>query len=163
MKGFWVRMKGQARWKLLVTTDLKITFLTAMKYYQTRWSIEVFFRDCKQNLGFSHCQSLDFDAQIANISIVFMNYLILALKKRFQDYETLGVLFMHFKEMMLKRTIVQKIWELLVELFESVFMFLGVEWELYIQTLIYKQDEIIKEMEKSLNTLFSLSHKELSL
>lgn len=92
-----------------------------------------------------------------------MNYLILALKKRFQDYETLGVLFMHFKEMMLKRTIVQKIWELLVELFESVFMFLGVEWELYIQTLIYKQDEIIKEMEKSLNMLFSLSHKELSL
>lgn len=27
-----------------------------------RWSIEVFFKDCKQNIGLNKCQSIDFDA-----------------------------------------------------------------------------------------------------
>ena len=34
MKGFWVRMKGQDSWKLLISTDKKLSFINTMRYYQ---------------------------------------------------------------------------------------------------------------------------------
>ena len=80
-----------------------------MKQYQIRWSIEVFFKDCKQNLHLNSCQSTDFDANIAHISIVFMNYMILSLRKRIDDYETLGGIFREIKEQMLERILLQQI------------------------------------------------------
>ncbi|MFA7615537.1 MAG: transposase [Weeksellaceae bacterium] len=141
MTGYWVRMKGQNTWNLLISTDKKLTFLKAMKNYQIRWSIEVFFRDCKQNLGLQNCQSKDLDAHIATISIVFMNYLVLALKKRFEDYETLGILFRCVKEMILQQTIIQKIWIVILKLFGSVLGNFGIQWELFIRELIANQSE----------------------
>ena len=74
MKAFWIKMKGQQTWKMLICSDQKLTFIKAMKYYQIRWSIEVFFKDCKQNLNLNSCQSTDFDTNIAHISIVFSPY-----------------------------------------------------------------------------------------
>ena len=69
-----------------------------MEYYQIRWSIEVFFKDAKQNLYLGKCQSVDFDTQIAAVSISLMNYMLLALFKRFQSYESLGEIFKAFKD-----------------------------------------------------------------
>lgn len=155
MRGYWVKMNGQNNWKLLVSTNDKLTFTKAMEIYKQRWSIEVFFKDCKQNLGLETCQSKDFDAHIATISIVFMNYMVLALKKRFEDYETLGILFKDFKAIMLKESIIQKIWEILIQLFDSVFAFMGIDWTLFISTLINKQDEVLKNLNNTLNSLCS--------
>jgi IS4 transposase len=66
----WVKMNGQSQWKLLVTTDRKLSFIKAMRYYQIRWSIEVFFKDCKQNLGLNNCQSSDFDFNFVRTSLI---------------------------------------------------------------------------------------------
>jgi len=65
VKAFFVMMNGQSSWKLLITTDDSLSFIKAMKYYQIRWTIEVFFKEAKQNLGLGKCQSNDFDALIA--------------------------------------------------------------------------------------------------
>ena len=46
-------------------------------------------------------------------TIVMMNYMVLNLKKRFEDYETLGELFKHSKELILEQTLVEKIWEII--------------------------------------------------
>lgn len=43
IKLFLVMMNGQTTWKLLVTTDERLSFVKAMEYYQIRWTIEVFF------------------------------------------------------------------------------------------------------------------------
>lgn len=155
MRGYWIRMKGQKNWCLLISTDQKDSFLKAMRTYQIRWSIEVFFRDCKQNLNLGGCQSKDLDAQIADISIVLMNYTVLALKKRFEDYETLGEIFRGFKEMMLKKTLVQKIWSLLIGLFDSVFAEFGIDWNAFIRIFIIKRNHILEEIEKNFSELFS--------
>lgn len=157
MRGFWVRMNGQNTWKLLISTDIKLTFIKAMRYYQNRWAIEVFFRDCKQNLGLENCQSTDLDAHVASISIVFMNYMVLALKKRFEDYETLGMLFRDFKEIMLKQTIIQRIWELLFLFFDSFLVRLNVEWERFISEIINNQQIIENQIEKTFSSLFSVN------
>jgi hypothetical protein len=158
MRGFWVRMKGQNSWKLLITTDTKLSFIATMKYYQVRWSIEVFFKDCKQNLGLNNCQSVDLDAYFAHISIVMMNYMVLNLKKRFEDYETLGGLFKHSKELILEQTLVEKIWDIIIDLYLIIFSELGVDLDFFIQKMI-QMKESIEEMMKNTLSILSLTNK----
>lgn len=159
LMAFWVRMEGQQNWKLLITTDLKLSFINTMKTYQTRWSIEVFFKDCKQSLKLNSCQSKDFDAHIATISLVFMNYTVLSMKKRFEDYETLGQLFKKCKDLILEETLIQRIWQLFQNIFSSIFAKIGVDWESIIAIIIENQDEFIQECNKNFESLFALNIK----
>jgi ABC-type Na+ transport system ATPase subunit NatA len=64
-----------------------------MELYQIRWSIEVFFKECKQYLRLGKAQNIYFVGQIADVSITFITYIILALQKRFRSYETMDALF----------------------------------------------------------------------
>ena len=57
------------KWHGLLTTNLDLSFEQAYKIYSKRWSIEVFFKESKQHLGLGKCQSQDFDAKIASITI----------------------------------------------------------------------------------------------
>jgi hypothetical protein len=148
MKMYWVKMKGQNQWKIIVTSDLNLSFIKTMEYYQIRWSIEVFFKDCKQNLGLNNCQSTDFDAHIAHVTIVFMNYTLLSLRKRFDDYETLGELFRHTKENLLEMTMVNKIWQIIIELYLIVFAELGTDLDTFVQKIIELKEEIEYSLKK---------------
>jgi hypothetical protein len=155
LNAFWIRMKGQDSWKMLVTTDQNISFSTTMEYYQTRWTIEVFFKECKQYFGFNSCQSTDFDSQIASISICFMNFTVLSLKKRFSSYETLGMLFRDCKENLLELTLVEKIKTFLITIFIELFADLGVEWELFIPKIINNEYSFLQNIKNSFDCLFS--------
>lgn len=155
MKAFWVKMKGQENWKMLVTTDTSLTFVKAMKYYQIRWAIEVFFKECKQNMDINNCQSTDFDAYIASITLSFINYTLLGLRKRFDDYETFGELFRDFKDVLLEKNLVEKIWHFIVELYTEIFADLGVNFEMFIENLIINQETVEKLMKVNLQFLFS--------
>ena len=119
-----------------------------MKYYQIRWSIEVFFKDCKQNLGLNGCQSTDFDAHIAHVSIVFMNYMLLSLRKRFDDYETLGELFRHKKEYFLELNMVEKIWQIIIELYLLIFAELGADLDQFVKRVIELKEDIENSLRK---------------
>lgn len=160
LTAFWVKMQGQENWKLLVSTDTNISFIKAMKIYQIRWSIEVFFRDCKQSLKLNSCQSKDLDAHIATISLVFMNYTVLSIKRRFEDYETLGGLFKRCKDLILEQTLIERIWQLFQNIFNSILSILGVDWEKVISTVIHNKQEFIKEWNKNFETLFAFDIKQ---
>lgn len=155
MKAFWVKMKGQENWKMLVTTDTSLTFIKAMKYYQIRWTIEVFFKECKQNMDINNCQSTDFDAYIAGITLSFINYTLLALRKRFDDYETFGELFRAFKDELLEKNLAEKIWYCIVEIYTKIFADLGVDFEIFIENLIKNQDAIENLIKLDFQFLFS--------
>ncbi len=75
---------------MLVTTHTSLSFIKAMKYYQIRYTIKVFFKECKQNININNCQSSDFNAYIASITLSFDNYTLFVLRKRFDNYETIG-------------------------------------------------------------------------
>jgi len=129
-------MNGQEYWKMLVSTDQKLTFTKAMDYYKVRWSIEVFFKDAKQSLNLGKCQSTDFDAQVASISIAFTNYMVLSLTKRFESYETIGEMFRAFKDNMLEQKIMQRIWKLIADLLSSIIAELGADIDAVIGKII---------------------------
>ncbi len=82
------RYPGQREWRAFITTDTSLTFNRMMEIYAIRWTIEVFFRECKQHLGFGTWQSQDFDAQISGTTICFILYTLLAYRKRKVSYES---------------------------------------------------------------------------
>lgn len=133
---YFVKMNGQQNWKMLVSTDQQLPFVKAMDYYQVRWSIEVFFKDAKQNLHLGKCQSTDFDAQVASISIAFTNYMVLSLTKRFESYETIGEMFRAFKDTMLQQNIMQRVWKMIVGLLASIIAEIGAEMDAIIVKII---------------------------
>ena len=64
-----------------------------MEIYQIRWSIEVFFKESKQYLHLSDCQSNTFDAQIADMTISMMQSIMLSYFKRVNYQQKFGGLF----------------------------------------------------------------------
>lgn len=153
-------MKGQENRKLLITTHTGQSFIKTMKSYQIRWSIEVFFKDCKQSLKLNSCQSKDLDAHIATISLVFMNYTLLSIKRRFEDYETLGLLFKKCKKLILKQTLIERIWQLFEKIFNTILLELGIDWEKVITKLIENYDEFMNQYNKSFQILFAIDINE---
>lgn len=157
MKAYWICMKGQHSWKMLISTDTKLTFIDAMKHYQVRWTIEVFFKDCKQKLHLNACQSTDLDAHIATVSIVFMNYMVLAMRKRFDDYETLGGLFTDIKEIIIEDILIKKIWNIFIDAYMLIFSPMGIEWEIFITNLIQNKDELNELILQNFDIFFKLN------
>ncbi|MBP7269205.1 MAG: transposase [Bacteroidia bacterium] len=48
---------GRDKYDLIFTTDLELAPQKVVAYYRSRFQIELLFRDAKQHLGFTHCQS----------------------------------------------------------------------------------------------------------
>jgi len=120
VKLFYSRFYGSKKWRLLITTDLTLTYLRALEIYQIRWSIEVFFKECKQHLGLGKCQSTDFDAQIAETTICMVAYLILNLQKRATNYETIGGIYHESQRHLLELTLWERFWGLLIDLVSQI-------------------------------------------
>lgn len=120
VKLYICRFPYQKEWRIFLSTDVSLDFVDMMKTYSIRWSIEVLFKECKQHLGLCSCQSRDFDAQIASITITFILYNFLTYYRRINDYETLGGLFELIKDDICEKTIAQKLWQLFDELLQVI-------------------------------------------
>ena len=140
VKLFFIRLSKRSKWRLLVTTDISLTFTETFEFYANRWAIEVFFKESKQFLGLGKNQSRDFDAQIAATTISFIQYTILALYKRSEKYETIGGLYRNTKNDITEQLFTDKIRILIVELIETLVQVLNltIEIEETISTLIDK-------------------------
>lgn len=92
----------------------ELNFLEAYKIYSMRWSLEVVFKDCKQNLRLGKYQMLNFSSQIAMTVITAMQYNLLSTARRFTDYETIGGLFKDVMADSVQLTITEKIWDMML-------------------------------------------------
>jgi len=110
------RYPRQKKWRVFITTNTELSFVEMMEIYGIRWSIEVLFRECKQRLQLGKCQSQDFDAQIASVTISFILYTFLAYLKRKDSYETMGELFRLTKQDVCEKNLAEKLWGLFEEM-----------------------------------------------
>jgi len=123
----FTRRGKRGNWKTILSTDLKLSFNETEEIYQIRWTIEVFFKESKQMLGLGKNQSNDFDAQIADSTIVIIQYIFLSLRNRMDKYESLGKLFKNTKAEVIESRLQERLVALLIaildiitELFEQV-------------------------------------------
>jgi len=125
VKLFFVKYGKSTDYEVIVTTDIKLSFIKAFETYQIRWSIEVINKECKQYLSLGCQQSTNMNAQIADATIVFIGYNMLTLSKRFSDYETLGGLFRDIQKDTINLTFFERILPLIVELLTTEAELLG--------------------------------------
>ena len=137
---FFIKMGKNAKWRLLITTDLWIKVRKLLEVYQIRWSIEVFFRDSKQYLQLGKCQSNDFDAQIADTSLIMIRFLMLSFYKRIHHQQSIGGLFEKLSEQIIEATLVQRLWQILIDLLLELSIIERIDIsELFIQILRNKK------------------------
>lgn len=120
VKLFFVKYRGQKKWRLILSANTALSFTRAMEIYQIRWSIEVFFKELKQYLGLNKCQSNHFEAHIAHISMAMILHQALTLKKRVENHATIGQLFRNVKSETLETTIANKLWVLFLKLMSKL-------------------------------------------
>ena len=142
LKIFVTKFKKNKKWRVVATSNLCLNFNTAIKYYSIRWSIEVYFKETKQLLNLGKNQSNCFDAQIAMTTVANLQYIMLALYKRFNAYETIGGMFKEAKDYISEMAIAERIMDLLFDILNFIFEILELDSE-NIEKLIRRilQDE----------------------
>lgn len=95
-------------------------------------------------MALNKCQRTEFDAYIATVTLCFINYMILSMRKRFDDYETFGEIFRVFKDELLEANLVEKIGGLIMQLYVEIFADLKIDMEDFIEIIIHKQESIEK-------------------
>ena len=116
----FTRKGKKGKWKCIISSDISLSVSEILEIYSIRWTIEVFFKECKQSLNLGKGQSNDFDAQIADTTIVMVQYLFLAIQNRIDKYETLGKLFKGTKENLLELRLHQRLIALLIAIIEII-------------------------------------------
>lgn len=113
---FLVKYGNRANFRAILTTNVKLKFSEMMDIYKIRWSIEVFFKECKQYLKLGKYQSINFDGQIASLTITMITHTVLTLEKRFSSYQTMGELFRETQKHLLEITLWERLNMVIVEL-----------------------------------------------
>lgn len=116
LKLFYSKQGTNGKWHVILTTDTDISFIKMIEIYQIRWSIEVFFKESKQLLSLGRCQSNNFDAHIADITMTMIQYILISMRYRFDTYETKWGIFKHISEQTIQYRLSERLWGLFIEL-----------------------------------------------
>lgn len=139
---FFCKRGNNGKWKGVLSTNTKLSFMEAYKIYAMRWSIEVFNHEAKSLLKLGQCQSLSFSAQIASISIAILQYNILSVVKRFESYQTIGGLFNETLSGTLELSVTSKIWALLHEAITEIAEMISADADEFITAVIENNPKI---------------------
>jgi SRSO17 transposase len=81
--------KAKDRNKYLLTNDLELTIPAVIRLYRCRWSIEVMFRDCKQNFALGKCQAhKSITSHLRHTAMAFFAFSIMELLKSKRNITT---------------------------------------------------------------------------
>jgi hypothetical protein len=142
IKLFFSRMSKRGNWHGLLTTNTDLTFEKAYEIYATRWTVEVFFKECKQYLRLGKCESRNFNAQIAATTLCILQYNLLAAVKRFENYESFGALFRQTKAETLEITVKERIWLIITEILTAITKYFEIEPDFFIQQILSENQEL---------------------
>ncbi|GMA70949.1 hypothetical protein GCM10025879_22000 [Leuconostoc litchii] len=106
---------------VLASTDIDLTEDEIIQLYARRWSVEVYFKMCKQYLKLAKYQGISYDGIFAHTTLVAIGYMILAVQEReSKDDRTLGELFYLLIDELSELSVSEAILQLLV-LFQEAF------------------------------------------
>jgi len=142
IKLFFCRMSKKGDWHGLLTTDIKLNFKQAYEIYSTRWTIEVFFKECKQYLRLGKCESRNFDAQIAATTICLLQYNLLAAVRRFEAYESFGALFRQTRSETLEITVKERIWLIITEIMAELAEYMDFEPDILMKHVCAENEKL---------------------
>ncbi len=119
-----------------------------MEVYKIRWTIEVFFKEAKQYLLFGKSQSQDFDAQIADVTLSLIRYILLSYYERTHYGITIGGLFRKLSQASIEENLVADLSAVFMELLMAFAEIAGVDFMTVYESILRQP-----ELQKSLNRL----------
>ena len=140
VKIFLIRFGEHGRWRMLVTTDLQMSFTSIMEVYKIRWTIEVFFKECKQYLLLGKCQSQDFDAQITDTTLSLIRYLLLSYYERTHYGITIGGLFRKLSQAAVQENLLADISVNFIDLLQIFAELAGIDFITFYEELLRNPD-----------------------
>ena len=141
---FFIRYGSNRNWNIIITTDLNMDIKKCFETYQIRWNIEVLMKESKGYLGLGKYQGRDFDGQIADCTLCYMTYMVMALDKRLNDYETFGELFKEQRQDLMALTLWQRVLDIIRRIMNALAELIGISAEELVDNII--RDE--KSLEK---------------
>lgn len=72
-----VRTRSADTWVVFLCTDVTLSDTKILEIYALRWSIEVYFKEIKQHMGFLKEQSGRYQVAYASVHLAAMRYLLL--------------------------------------------------------------------------------------
>jgi len=120
IKLFFSRKGRRGKWKTILSTNTNLSFQAMLKIYAIRWTIEVFFKESKQLLGLGKEQANDFDAQIAAVTLVMMQHILISIRHRFDNYESKGEIFRQNMGEVFRKRLSDRLWGLLIALINII-------------------------------------------
>ena len=72
-----VRAASADTWVVFLCTEIELSEAKILEVYSLRWSIEVYFKEIKQNLGFLKEQSGRYQVAYASVHLAALRYLLL--------------------------------------------------------------------------------------
>jgi hypothetical protein len=72
-----VRARSTDTWVVFLCTDVKLSDAKILEVYALRWSIEVYFKEIKQHLGFLKEQSGRYQLAYASVHLAALRYMLL--------------------------------------------------------------------------------------
>ena len=88
------------------------------------------------------CSARDFSSQISHISLVMIRYNLLAMIKRSFDYETIGGLFRDVYAGVQEITVIEKIWNIILEVVAVIAEVLEADFEHILQQVLEKEERL---------------------
>jgi len=74
------------------------------------------FKESKQLLGLGRCQSNNFDAQIADATITMLQHILLTMRYRIENYESMQGLYSEIGEEAIQQRLDRRLWGLFIEI-----------------------------------------------
>ena len=139
---FFCKRGKWAKWNGLITTNRQLCFIDAYRIYSMRWSLEVVFKESKQNLGLGKYQMRNFSSQIAMTAITAMQHNLLSTARRFSDYETIGGLFKDAAMSSVELTLTERIWDMILEMVREIAECFNIEDEQILDMLVNRSDKL---------------------
>lgn len=152
VKLFFCRFPYQKKWRMFISTDTSHNFVKMMEIYKNRWLIELFFKEVKQFLQFGKCQSRDFDAQIASITLCFLLYTFLLYYRWNCAYQTLDGLFEILKDDINEKTVAERLWIIFEELIDIIIN--SISKSGVVDISLFKQSKEYKEVKEVFESSF---------
>ena len=123
----------ESKWVAFLSTDIRLHSFTIIKKYTKRWTIEVFFKECKQLLGLGKDQNNDFNAQVFSTTESFLRYNVLNFLNEKENCNTIGDLFQDLADESATITYAQRLWDFFRGLFHvaisKIFVLFKIEEE----------------------------------
>jgi len=99
-------------WALFLTTDTGLSMSKMLEIYAMRWSIEVYFKEAKQHLGFLQEQTATFASHTASIHLCAIRYLMLVQNQLEGKAARVGDIRSQIKDQLDSLSFAGKLWQI---------------------------------------------------